>query len=211
MGRRTGCSLTSSIESEKTGPESAGTRISAGRVGRPHGLDGGFYVTGARARLLAVGAPVRLGDRRLSIEWRGGTDERPILRLGGVEDRDAVAALRGLEIEVSVEQAPALGKGEWWAHQLEGCLVADGERVLGSVARLIEPALLRGARSPARAGGGAARADGQRRDPQGGRRGPADRGGSGVPGGAGMSAAGAVKEAWMASFRLGGASWMEAQ
>lgn len=131
MGRRTGCSLTSSTER-------GGARISAGRVGRPHGLDGGFHVTAARGRLLVVGAPVQVGDRLLSIERRGGTDDRPILHLGGVDDRDAVAALRGLEIEVSAELAPALGQGEWWAHELEGCLVRDGEREVGSVARLIE-------------------------------------------------------------------------
>jgi 16S rRNA processing protein RimM len=118
--------------------ERGSAQISAGRVGRPHGLDGGFYVTGARSRLLAVGVSVLVGDRRLTIERRGGTDERPILRLAGIEDRDAVTALRGLEIEVSVEQAPTLGRGEWWAHQLEGCLVADGEHEIGTVARLIE-------------------------------------------------------------------------
>jgi 16S rRNA processing protein RimM len=117
---------------------SGGAQISAGRVGRPHGLDGGFYVTGARPRLLTVGAAVLLGDRHLSIERRSGTDRHPILHLAGVEDRDTVAALRGLEIEVSLEQAPALGEGEWWAHQLEGCLVRDGEREIGTVARLLE-------------------------------------------------------------------------
>jgi ribosomal 30S subunit maturation factor RimM len=35
-------------------------------------------------------------------------------------------------------QLPALAEGEWWAHELEGCHVADGERVLGTVSRLIE-------------------------------------------------------------------------
>jgi ribosomal 30S subunit maturation factor RimM len=34
-------------------------------------------------------------------------------------------------------QAPELAEGEWWAHELEGCEVSDGERVLGTVSRLI--------------------------------------------------------------------------
>lgn len=113
-------------------------RISAGRVGRPHGLDGGFHVTGARARLLGPGVAVQIGDRALVIERRGGTEQRPVLHLSGVGDRDAVAALRGLEITVAVEHAPELGEGEFWAHELEGCLVCDGERSIGTVTRLVE-------------------------------------------------------------------------
>ena len=35
--------------------------LQAGRVGRPHGLDGSFYVTRARARLLALGSTVTAG------------------------------------------------------------------------------------------------------------------------------------------------------
>jgi ribosomal 30S subunit maturation factor RimM len=35
-------------------------------------------------------------------------------------------------------EVPALAEGEWWAHELEGCEVSDGKRVLGTVSRLIE-------------------------------------------------------------------------
>ena len=31
-----------------------------------------------------------------------------------------------------------LAEGEWWAHELEGCEVVDGDRLLGTVIRLIE-------------------------------------------------------------------------
>jgi 16S rRNA processing protein RimM len=128
--------LTSSTEKEPDAGSPA--RISAGRVGRPHGLDGGFHVTGARARLLGPGVAVQVGDRALVIERRGGTEQRPVLHLDGVGDRDAVAALRGLQITVAVQHAPELGEGEFWAHELEGCLVCDGERSVGMVTRLIE-------------------------------------------------------------------------
>lgn len=128
--------MTSSTEKEPDAGAQA--RISAGRVGRPHGLDGGFHVTGARARLLGPGVPVQIGDRELTIKRRGGTEQRPVLHLTGVGDRDAVAALRGLEISVTAQHAPELGEGEFWAHELEGCLVCDGERVVGTVTRLIE-------------------------------------------------------------------------
>jgi 16S rRNA processing protein RimM len=55
--------------------------VVAGRVGRPHGLDGSFHVTRPVPGLLAVGRAVRVGGRERAIVRRAGTDERPILRL----------------------------------------------------------------------------------------------------------------------------------
>jgi 16S rRNA processing protein RimM len=112
--------------------------LPAGRVGRPHGLDGSFYVTRPRARLLALGALVTVGQRTAAIVRRSGTDERPIVALAGVEDRDAAVRLRGLELTVPEHAAPALAEDEWWAHELEGCEVVAGARRIGTVTRLIE-------------------------------------------------------------------------
>ena len=116
----------------------AGASLEAGRVGRPHGLDGSFYVTGARPRLLVAGAKVTLAGGAHEIVRRAGVDQRPILRLGGVEDRGAVEALRGAPLNVPIAEAPALGEGEWWSHELEGCAVYDGARALGTVLALLE-------------------------------------------------------------------------
>jgi 16S rRNA processing protein RimM len=112
--------------------------IEAGRVGRAHGLDGSFYVTGARPRLLALGGEVTVAGSTRRIVRRAGVEQRPILRLDGIEDRSAAEALRGQLLMVAPAQAPALGEGEWWAHELEGCAVLDGERLLGTVAALLE-------------------------------------------------------------------------
>jgi 16S rRNA processing protein RimM len=112
--------------------------LPAGRVGRPHGLDGSFYVTGASPRLLSVGTVVALAGRDAAITRRSGTDEHPILRLEGVADRGAAQALRGLELTVQAPRAPVLEEGEWWAHELEGCEVFGAQRLLGTVARMIE-------------------------------------------------------------------------
>jgi len=112
--------------------------MQAGRVGRAHGLDGSFYVTRALPRLLALGARVSVGGRSAEIVRRAGTEARPIVRLQGVEDRAAAEALRGMALTVAATGAPQLGEGEWWAHELEGCAVFDGELLLGTVARLIE-------------------------------------------------------------------------
>ncbi|MCU0258489.1 MAG: ribosome maturation factor RimM [Solirubrobacteraceae bacterium] len=111
--------------------------LPAGRVGRPHGLDGSFHVTRPRAALLRLGATVRVGERETSIVRRAGTDERPILRLEGVAGREAAEALRGAELRCARAEAPALGEQEWWAEDLERCRVTDGEREVGVVIRLL--------------------------------------------------------------------------
>ena len=105
----------------------------AGRVGRPHGLDGSFYVTDPEARLLVVGAEVAgLG----TIAGRKGTDAKPIVRLDAVSDRTAAEALRGRELDVPGEPEP-LGEDEYLATDLEGCAVVDGDRTLGTVERML--------------------------------------------------------------------------
>jgi 16S rRNA processing protein RimM len=111
--------------------------LAAGRVGRPHGLDGSFHVTRPRGALLPLGAKVRVGDREAEIVRRAGTDERPILRLAGHEDRAAAEALRGSDLLVHRDAAPALADDEWYAEDLEGCRVVDGLVDVGRVRRLV--------------------------------------------------------------------------
>ena len=112
--------------------------VPAGRVGRPHGLDGSFYVTRPRIRLLTLGAAVTVAGQATTIVRRAGTDQRPIVRVEGIADRTAAEALRGTELLIGGGDAPALGEEEWWAHELEGCEVIDGEQLLGTVGKLIE-------------------------------------------------------------------------
>jgi 16S rRNA processing protein RimM len=111
--------------------------LTAGRIGRAHALDGSFYVTRPEARLLTLGATVSVDGREAEIVRRSGTEKRPILRLEGVDSREAVEALRGRELTVARKDAPALAEGEWWAHELEGCAVVDGEHRLGTVSRML--------------------------------------------------------------------------
>jgi 16S rRNA processing protein RimM len=112
--------------------------LQAGRVGRAHGLDGSFYVTGATPRLLTEGSEVTVAGHTRRIVRRAGVAQRPIVRLEGVADRAAAEALRRQPLTVARADAPALGAGEWWAHELEGCAVRDGERSIGTVSALLE-------------------------------------------------------------------------
>jgi 16S rRNA processing protein RimM len=95
-------------------------------------------VTSPRPRLLGLGTSVTVAGRNVEIVRRAGTDKRPIVRLEGVEDREGADALRGVVLTVAAPQAPALAEGEWWGHELEGCVVVDGETRVGTVSRMIE-------------------------------------------------------------------------
>jgi 16S rRNA processing protein RimM len=112
-------------------------QLNAGRVGRPHGLDGSFHVTRPRPALLVLGGTVWIGGLQREIVRRAGTQDRPILRVGGVGDRAGAERLREEELLVERAEAPPLPAGEYWAEDLQGCAVvtADG-RELGMVERL---------------------------------------------------------------------------
>ena len=89
------------------------------------------------AELLAGREELLLGDRRVVLTRRSGTPEKPILRIEECASREEAEALRGTELRVPVDEAPGLAEGEFWAHELEGCLVVDGETEVGVVARMI--------------------------------------------------------------------------
>ena len=111
--------------------------LEAGRVGRPHGLDGSFHVTRPDARLLAGLNEILVDGVPRRIERRAGTPERPIFRLEGFAGREAAEGLRGAQLSVPADRAPALEEGEFWAHELAGCAVVDGERRVGEVRRML--------------------------------------------------------------------------
>lgn len=102
------------------------TLITAGRVGKRHGLDGSFYVEGPR-HPLPVGAEVVLGSEARRIERRAGTDERPLIRLAGLDDPGAA---RGETMLIEDE----LADDEWLAADLASCDVVG----LGRVARVVD-------------------------------------------------------------------------
>ena len=111
--------------------------LSAGRVGRAHGLDGSFVVTRPRPPLLEQGTALRIGDEEREIVRRAGTDDKPIVRLAGVDAREAAEALRGQDLLVPRSAAPPLDDDEYWPEDLEGCTVIDGDRTVGVVRALI--------------------------------------------------------------------------
>ena len=104
-------------------------RIAIGKVGRPHGIDGAFFVeqpsedkrwwkTGAR--FLAGGAQVEVVAHRTS-------SGRPVIKVDPPVER-------GVLIEVERVDLPATAEDEYYAFELVGLEVVEGAgRSLGTV------------------------------------------------------------------------------
>jgi len=109
--------------------------VPIGRVGRPHGLDGSFFVEGPSDRpgAFAVGAVVFANGEPLKIvSSKQGSQQRPVIRLERRVDR-------GAELAVPRESLPPLGEDEYYSFQLVGLAVEEeGGRVLGRVRDVLD-------------------------------------------------------------------------
>ena len=107
-------------------------------MGRPHGNEGAFTVgePTARLELLDAGRSVLVGGREMTVAWRRGTAQRPLLKLDGADGRAGAEALRGEEIQVPRGEV-ALTEGEFLVDDLVGCDVVDGPRPVGTVQNVL--------------------------------------------------------------------------
>ena len=101
------------------------TEVSAGRVGRAHGRDGSFYVENPSGAF-EVGSRVCVAGAEREVIRRAGTDKRPLIKLAGIDDADA---LRG-ELLLAEQE---LEEGEYLVSDLVGCEVTG----LGRVERVV--------------------------------------------------------------------------
>jgi 16S rRNA processing protein RimM len=113
--------------------------VRIGRVGRPHGTDGGFSVSEPteRGELFDPGREILLGDRRATVVWRKGTGQAPLLKVEGVDDRAGARALAGTEILAPRHALGPLAPGEHLVGDLVGMEVVDGTRRIGRVADVL--------------------------------------------------------------------------
>jgi 16S rRNA processing protein RimM len=110
--------------------------VPVGRVGRPHGLDGGFFVEGPSTRkgVFKSGATLYAGGEPATVvASRHGSGGRPVIRL----DRPVE---RGTELAVARATLPSLAdEDEFYVFQLVGLTVEEeGGRVLGRVREVLE-------------------------------------------------------------------------
>ena len=100
--------------------------VSAGRVGRAHGRDGSFWVDDP-ASPFELGSRVRIAGAEHEVVRREGSDDRPLIRLAGIDDP---APLRG---EVLLAEGE-LDEGEYLVSDLIGCEVPG----IGRVERVLD-------------------------------------------------------------------------
>jgi 16S rRNA processing protein RimM len=106
--------------------------VRVGRVGKPHGLDGSFFVEQASEdeAWFAKGATLHVDGEVARVVASKRSRGRPVIRL----DREP---LRGAELAVPREELPPTGDDEYYEFQLLGLeVVEEGGRPLGRVAAL---------------------------------------------------------------------------
>jgi 16S rRNA processing protein RimM len=110
--------------------------VQVGRVGKPHGLDGGFFVEGASERqdVFTEGATLyAAGEPATVVASRRGSGSRPVIAL----DREVE---RGAELAVARATLPSLtDEDEFYVFQLVGLSVEEESgRLLGRVREVLE-------------------------------------------------------------------------
>jgi 16S rRNA processing protein RimM len=103
--------------------------IRVGRVGKPHGLDGSFFVENGSEdeERFAVGAKLHVDGEPAQVVDSKRSGGRTVIRL----DREAP---RGAELAVPRSELPPPGEDEYYEFQLVGLAVEeDGGRSLGRV------------------------------------------------------------------------------
>jgi 16S rRNA processing protein RimM len=104
-------------------------RVAVGRVGKPHGLDGSFFVEDASedGRWFQVGARLLAGEGEAEVVAAKRAGGRPVVRL----DRHVA---RGTELQVERSALPATEEDEYYVFELVGLEVVEEDgRPLGKV------------------------------------------------------------------------------
>lgn len=120
-------------------PQQRRQRLEIGRIGAPHGLAGELRLT-----LHFAGSDVlehaktlvcvsEQGERELQVRAMRPHGPGVLLRVEGVNDRDAALALRGARIEVERSVLPPLADGEYYLVDLIGATVLGPEGPVGKV------------------------------------------------------------------------------
>lgn len=119
--------------------------IAVGRIRRAHGVRGfvrfeslsgeiDHFPSMRQVELRGRGRPAR---RYVVESFRLGAPTL-LMKLGGVDDRDAAAGLAGREIWVDRRYAAPLGPDEYYLADLAGCELRQNGRMIGTVRAVLE-------------------------------------------------------------------------
>jgi 16S rRNA processing protein RimM len=100
--------------------------LEIGRLGRPHGLRGELMLTLTtdRTERVAAGSRWWVGGREVAVESARPHQGRYRVKLVGIDDRDAAAALTGARVHAE-PLAGAAGDDAVWVHEVIGADVVD--------------------------------------------------------------------------------------
>lgn len=114
--------------------------VVVGVVTKAHGVRGEVSVHSRSDnpdRWVPGGVVFTRSGRSLTIRAARPHGNRLLVTFEGVSDRAQAEGIRG-EVVVPEAWLPPPGEGEWWPHELEGCLVVtDSGRELGRVAEVV--------------------------------------------------------------------------
>jgi 16S rRNA processing protein RimM len=104
-------------------------RLLAGRIGKPHGLNGEVYVMAISddpSRFSPGSVLRRDSGEPLAVEASRPHHNRLLVKFRGVDDRSAAENLRG-SLFVGPEDLRELDDHQWWEHELVGLLAVDAQ------------------------------------------------------------------------------------
>ena len=104
-------------------------RVGIGRVGRPHGIDGAFFVEqpSSDKRWWQTGATFLADGRAVQVVGHRTSSGRPVIKLDAPVERGAL-------LEVERDALPPTGEDEYYAFELVGlAVVEEAGRELGTV------------------------------------------------------------------------------
>lgn len=126
-------------------PAQTKDRVAVGKILRPHGVRGELKVEiwsdvdGRFARGEQLFLNLAGNSRKVVIEQCRSDKGHLLLRLSGIDGREAADAVRGGILEVGSDQVPEAPEGFYYHFQLEGCECHDETAgLLGSVVEVVE-------------------------------------------------------------------------
>ena len=114
--------------------DSSKETVSIGRVGSPVGIKGEVSITlyaqdstnlKEGKVLLLERAEKKGGGMSAAVERLRYRKDRPVVKLEGVDDRNAAEDIRGMEVSIYASDLEQLAEGEHYVRDLIGCRVVD--------------------------------------------------------------------------------------
>ena len=122
--------------------------VLVGMIKRIHGNSGEMLVrplTDSEERF-AEGSELFIMRKRetehvkVRISASRSSDRGPLIKLEGYDSREAAGALFGASLFVPGSELRPRTDGSYYSFQIEGCLVYEGNRMVGTVTKLVESA-----------------------------------------------------------------------